>query len=41
VTLSFPLPTWSGYILPLVVLVIVVALLILAYYGHKRFRSRK
>jgi hypothetical protein len=41
VTLSFPLPGWSGYILPVVVLVGIVALLVLINYAYKRVRPRK
>ena len=41
VTLSFALPSWSVYLLPLVVFIVIVALLILAYYALKRVRGKK
>lgn len=41
VTLSFPLPSWSVYILPVVVFVVIVALLILTYYVLKRVRGKR
>jgi hypothetical protein len=41
VTLSFPLPSWSTYILPLVILVLIVVLLALAYYALKRVRRKR
>jgi hypothetical protein len=41
VTLSFPLPWWSAYILPLVVFVLIVALLTVVYYVLKRVRRRR
>lgn len=41
VTLSFPLPWWSTYIIPLVILILIVALLTVAYYVLKRVRSRR
>jgi hypothetical protein len=41
VTLSLPLPWWSGYILPVIILVGIVVLLVLIYYANKRFRTRK
>jgi len=41
VTLSLPLPAWTGYILPLVILVVIVALLIVLYYVVKRVRGKK
>jgi hypothetical protein len=40
VTLSFPLPSWSGYILPVVILAGIVALLVLVNYAYKRIRTR-
>jgi hypothetical protein len=40
-TLSLPLPWWSGYILPVIVLIGIVALLALINYGYKRFRARR
>jgi hypothetical protein len=41
VTLSLPLPSWSGYILPLIIFIVVVALLVLLYYVNKRVRRNK
>lgn len=41
VTLSLPLPWWSGYIIPVLVLIGIVALLVLIYYAYKRFHARK
>jgi hypothetical protein len=41
VTISFSLPSWSGYILPIVILVAVVAMLTVVYYIGKRVRGRK
>jgi hypothetical protein len=41
VTLSFPLPAWSTFILPAVVLVAIVALLVVGYYALRRIRGRK
>ena len=41
VTLSFPLPTWSSYILPLAILVGIVALLTVVYYVFKRVRGSR
>jgi hypothetical protein len=41
VTLSLPLPWWSGYILPVVILIGIVALLALINYVYRRVRPRK
>jgi hypothetical protein len=41
VTLSLPLPWWSGYILPVIVLVGIIILLALINYVYKRRRARK
>ncbi len=41
VTLTFSLPSWSIYILPVVILVVIVALLTLIYYALKRIRGNK
>jgi hypothetical protein len=41
VTLSLPLPWWSSYILPVIVLVGIIILLALINFIYKRFRARK
>jgi hypothetical protein len=41
VTLSFPLPPWSSYFLPLVILIGIVVLLIAIYYVVKRIRGNR
>jgi hypothetical protein len=41
VTLSFPLPSWSVYILPLVVFVLIVVLLATTYYILRRVRRKR
>jgi hypothetical protein len=41
VTLSLPLPWWSGYILPVVILVVIVALLALIGYAYTRVHARR
>jgi hypothetical protein len=41
VTLSLPIPWWSGYILPVIVLVGIVVLLILVNYVYKHVRARR
>jgi hypothetical protein len=41
VTLSFSLPSWSVYIFPLVVFLVIVALLTLTYYILKRVRGKR
>jgi hypothetical protein len=40
-TLSLPLPWWSGYILPVIILVAIVALLVFINYAYKRLRARQ
>jgi hypothetical protein len=39
VTLSFPLPWWSGYILPIAILVGIVALLVFVSYAYGHVRA--
>jgi hypothetical protein len=41
ITLSLPLPWWSGYILPAIILVVIVALLAFINYAYKRVRARR
>jgi hypothetical protein len=41
VTLSFPLPWWSSYVLPVVILVGIVVLLAAIYYVIKRIRGNR
>lgn len=41
VTLSFPLPWWSSYILPIIILIGIVALLVFLNYAYKRVRAMR
>jgi len=41
VTLSFPLPFWTLYLIPLVVFIVIIVLLVLIYYIVRRVRGKK